>query len=170
MSIEVKMPIASLLRENPTLWHDLSDWMNGHLDSMTEAHEENWTKEESNSEEDTQMVPINKLAQYFESDDSNAVIPLSYHQRNVEAILDGGAGVSIMTKQCWEKWGSLPMEKISLVVKLADGTTTRPVGVVDLTVKTLGLTYHVWFMVMDFKNPIDSYDIILGRQIGRAHV
>ena len=47
LSMEVKMPIASLLRGNPTLWHDLSDWMNGHLDSMTNAQEENWTKEES---------------------------------------------------------------------------------------------------------------------------
>ena len=56
------------------------------------------------------------------------------------------------------------MEKTSLVVKLADGTTTRPVGVVkDLKVKTFGIAYHVWFVVMDFKNPIDSYDIILGR-------
>ena len=41
LSMEVKMPIASLLRGNPTLWHDLSDWMNGHLDSMTDAQEEN---------------------------------------------------------------------------------------------------------------------------------
>ena len=71
--------------------------MNGHLDSMTEAHEENSTKGESNFGEDTPMVPINKLGQYFESDDSNAIIPISYHQRRVEAILDGGAGVSIMT-------------------------------------------------------------------------
>ena len=79
--------------------------MNGHLDSMTEAHEDKWTKDESNLEDDTPMVPINKLGQYFESDDSNAIIPISYHHRKVEAILDGGAGVSIMTKQCWEKWG-----------------------------------------------------------------
>ena len=64
LSMEVKMPIASLLTGNPTLWHDLSDWMNGHLDSMTEAHEENWTKEESNLGDDTPMVPINKLGQY----------------------------------------------------------------------------------------------------------
>ena len=76
--------------------------------------------------------------------------------------------MSIMMKQCWEKWGSPPMEKTSLVVKLADGTTTRPVGVVDLKVKTFGLTYHIWFVVMDFKNPIDSYDIILGRPFLRA--
>ena len=57
-------------------------------------------------EDDTPVVPINKLGQYFESDDSNAVILISYHQRKVEAILDGGAGVRIMRKQCWEKWGS----------------------------------------------------------------
>ena len=31
LSMEVKMPIASLLRGNPTLWHDLSDWMNRNL-------------------------------------------------------------------------------------------------------------------------------------------
>ena len=53
LSMEVKMPIASLLRGNPTLWHDLSNWMNGHLDSMMEAHEEYWTKEESNLVENT---------------------------------------------------------------------------------------------------------------------
>ena len=114
------------------------------------------------------MVPINKLGQYFESDDSDAVILISYHQRKV-AILDGGARVSIMTKQCWEKWGSLHLEKTSLVVKLADGTTTRSVGTVkDLKVKTFGITYHMWFVVMDFKNPIDSYNIILGRPFLRT--
>ena len=32
LSMEVKMPFASLLRGNPTLWHDLSVWMNKHLD------------------------------------------------------------------------------------------------------------------------------------------
>lgn len=34
-SMEVKMHVASLLRGNLTLWHDLSDWTNKHLDSMT---------------------------------------------------------------------------------------------------------------------------------------
>ena len=58
--------------------------------------------------------------------------------------------------------------------QVVDGTTTRPVGVVkDLKVKTFGITYHVWFVVLDFKNPIDSYDIILGRpflrSIGTGH-
>ena len=96
LSMEVKMPIASLLKGNPTLWHDLLDWMNGHLDLTGEVHDDKWVKEESNLENDTPMVPINKLGQYIESDDSNEIIPISYHHRKVEAILDGGAGVSII--------------------------------------------------------------------------
>ena len=56
-----------------------------------------------------------------------------------------------------------------LIVKLANGTTTRPVGVVkNLRVKTFGITYHIWFVIMDFKNPIDSYDIILERPFLRS--
>ena len=63
--------------------------------------------------------------------------------------MDGSARVSIMMKQCWEKWGSPHIEKTLLIVKLAYGTTTRPVGVVkDLRVKTFGITYHVWFVVI----------------------
>ena len=133
-----------IVRRNPTLWHDLSNWMNGHLDSMAKTHDDKWTKEESDLDDDMPMVPINKLGQYFESDDSNEIILISYHHRKVEAILDGSVGVSIMTKQCWEKWRSPLMEKTSLIIKLADGTTTRPVGVVkDLKVKKFGITYHI---------------------------
>ena len=95
LSMEVKVSIASLLRGNSTLWHDLSDWMNRNLNSMIEIHDEEPSKECPNLEEDTPMVPINKLGQYFKGDDSNAIIPISYHHRKVEAILDGGAGVSI---------------------------------------------------------------------------
>ena len=137
------MMIASLLMGNLSLWHDLLDRKNGHLNSIIEIPDEELSKEEPNLEDDTPMVPINKLGQYFKSDDSNAIIPISYHHRKVEVILASGARVSIMTKQCWEKWGSLPMEKTSLIVKLVDGTTTSLVGMVkDLKIKTFGSTYH----------------------------
>ena len=61
---------------------------------MTEILDEELCKEGPNLEDDTPMVLINKLGQYFKSDDSNVIIPISYHHRKVEAILDGGAGVS----------------------------------------------------------------------------
>lgn len=56
------------------------------------------------------------------------------------------------------------MEETSLIVKLADGATTRPVAVVkNLKVKTFGLTYKVWFVVMVIGNQSNPYGIILGR-------
>ena len=91
--------------------------MDEHLNSMAEVHDDKWTKEGSNLESNMLMVPINKLGQYFKSDDSNAIIPISYHHRKVEAIVDGSAGMSIMTKQRWEKWGRPLMEKNLLIVK-----------------------------------------------------
>lgn len=45
-------------------------------------------------------VPFNKLGHYFEDDDTNAVIPISYHNKKAMAILDGGAGVILITRQC----------------------------------------------------------------------
>ena len=56
------------------------------------------------------------------------------------------------------------MEETSLIVKFVDSVTTRLVGEVkDLKVKTFELTYKVWFIVMDFNNQLDFYDIILGK-------
>ena len=52
------MPITSLVRGNPTLWHDLLNWMNEHLNSMTENHDDERTKEGLNLKDDTPMVPI----------------------------------------------------------------------------------------------------------------
>ena len=43
---------------------------------------------------------INKLGGYFEGDDSNAVLPIVCKGNSILAVLDGGAGVSIVTKRC----------------------------------------------------------------------
>ena len=60
------------------------------------------------------------------------------------------------------------MERASLIAKLVDGTTTRPIGVVkDIWIKTSRITYHAWFVVMDFKNQVCPCDIILGRPFVR---
>ena len=69
LSMEVKMPIASLLRGNPILLPVLLGWMNEHLNSMTDIPNEEPIEKCPNLEKDMPMVPINKLGQYFERDD-----------------------------------------------------------------------------------------------------
>ena len=41
---------------------------------------------------------VNMLGDYFEGDDSNAVLPIVCKGNTILAVLDGGAGVSIITK------------------------------------------------------------------------
>ena len=67
--------------------------MNGHLDSMARVPNEKMEPREPSMQESQE----DKLGQYFESDDTNAVIPVSYQGQVVTAILDGGVGFSIMT-------------------------------------------------------------------------
>ena len=102
--MEMKMPIASLLAGNPMLWHDLSNWMNGQLNSMVRVLDETSENENVEFEEPQEIppMPINKLGQYFGSDDPT---PISYHHKKVEAILEK---VNIMTMQCWEQWKDHP--------------------------------------------------------------
>ena len=71
--------------------------MNGHLDSMAKVPNEPMEPREPymKGSKEALVVPINKLGQYIESDDTNAVIPISYQRSVVIAILDGGARVSI---------------------------------------------------------------------------
>ena len=50
---------------------------------------------------------MNKLSHHFESYDTNGAIPISCHDNKAMTILDGGARASIITKQCWEVWGTI---------------------------------------------------------------
>ena len=64
-------------------------------------------------------VTMNKLGHYYESDD------IFFHKHKATAILDGGAGVSIITNQYWEAWGEPNIMAMILVMKLANKTMAR---------------------------------------------
>ena len=50
-------------------------------------------------------VPLNKVGDYCEGEDSNTTIPVDFNGQQTLAILDSGAGVAIATKRIWESWG-----------------------------------------------------------------
>ena len=86
------------------------------------------------------------------------------------AVLDGGAGVSIVTKRCWEKMGRPPMEVADLRVKLANGSLVKALGLLkNFKVKILDHYVRHTFAVMDFDDKPSSYEMILGRPFMREH-
>lgn len=110
------------------------------------------------------------LGDYFEGDDSNVVLPIICKGNNVLAILDGGAGVNIITKRCLEKLGRPSMEVANLTVKLANGGLVKALGLLrNFKVKFLDHHVHHTFAVMDFNDKPGSYEMILGRPFMREY-
>ena len=71
--IHVEMPITMLLQSNPALWYDLCDWMNVQLNSMARVPNEPLEPHELSMQgsQEAREIPINKLGQYIESDNTN---------------------------------------------------------------------------------------------------
>ena len=61
---------------------------------------------------------LNKIGQYFEGDESNATLPITTKELIIEGIFDGGVGVSIINKCCWESMGRPHLGNSNIVVKL----------------------------------------------------
>ena len=83
---------------------------------------------------------MNKLSDYYESKDMNAMIPIAYQQHKSSAIVYGGTRVSIITKQSLEAWEQTKFETSTLVVKLVDGIIAKLVSIVqDVRI----MTFHI---------------------------
>ena len=56
-------------------------------------------------------LPLNKVGDYSEENDSNTTLPIEFNEVQSLAILDSGAGVALVTIQVWEAWGKPTLRK-----------------------------------------------------------
>ena len=81
-------------------------------------------------------IPVNKVGEYQGKDDGNTTLPVELSCIKSVAILDSGAGISIATKDIWEKWGK-PAVRTHMHLQLADGSLENPIGLLEnVTVKS----------------------------------
>lgn len=86
------------------------------------------------------MHHVNKI---YERDDRNEIIPVICKGKELKGVLDGGAGVSIITEQCWEKIGKSVLTATRLKIKLGDGKVAIPLGLIkDLRIKIHKFLYY----------------------------
>ena len=57
------------------------------------------------SKKSAKPVLVNKVGDYCEGEEGNTTLPVEYNGVKTKAILDSGAGIAIVNKQPWEKWG-----------------------------------------------------------------
>ena len=64
------------------------------------------------------------------------MLPVEYAGHSIMAILDGGAGMSIVTKKVWELWGKPTMKQTRTKLLLADGNIKESIGLLERVIAT----------------------------------
>ena len=123
--------------------------------------------DENKRKRNFELVPLNKVGDYYKGEDSNTMIPVEFKGQQTLAILDSGAGVATATKRIWESWGKPAIRKTRMKLQLAYGYIEKPIGLLEkVVVSSCGVEYEHTFAIVDFgKSP--NYDIIFGRPFMR---
>ena len=79
---------------------------------------------------------MGKQGDYYEGESRNTMLPIEYAGHSILAILDGGAGMSIITKGVWELWGKPTMKQARTQLLLADGNIKEPIGLLKRVIAT----------------------------------
>ena len=164
--IKCTLPLSDILKVKPELWEDVAKYLKS-LGVEMPIMKQNLMEDKKQARKNLAPVPLNKVGDYCEGEDSNTTIPVTYDDVTTLAILDSGAGVAIATKSIWESWGRPALRKTRMKLQLADGYIKRPIGLLEgVVVSSCGVEYEHTFAVVDFgKSP--NYDIILGRPFMR---
>ena len=56
-------------------------------------------------------IPLNKVGDFNEGNNSNTTLQVEFNEVQSLAILDSGAGVALVTTQVWEAWGKFALRK-----------------------------------------------------------
>ena len=161
--VRVTMTLAEVLEKRPELWLEVVKSlkkMDVHLPAADAIEK---VVKETKPKVRCERVPLNKVGDYSEGNDSNTTLPVKYNDVQSLAISDSGARVALITVQVWEAWGKLALRKTRMKLQLADGLMERPLGLLEkVVVASCGIEYEHTFAVVDFgKEP--NYEIILGR-------
>ena len=164
--IKCTLSLADLLRARPKMWEEVARYLKT-VGVDIPMGEINHIQGQENQTKARTPVPLNKVGEYCEGEDSNTTIPVSYQGIKTFAILDIGAGVAIATKGIWEAWGRPALRKSRMKLQLADGHIERPIGLLEgVIVTSCGVEYEHTFAVVDFGTS-PNYEIILGRPFMR---
>ena len=116
------MTLEEISRFKPNLWAKMIKQLNLHENFEISQPQELW-----------------KVSQYVkaEGDKGNTTLKLTKNSEKHLAILDTGAGVSIITKETWKKWGKWALTSTRMGLQLADGEVKYPLGLLEDTTITI---------------------------------
>ena len=92
-------------------------------------------------------------------------LAIRYHGTCIDKVLlDGGAGVNIITQSACERYGLKDWEPAPFLVRMADQRRVQPVGLLKgIVIDVARLTFAVSLVVLNIADAAKDYNIILGR-------
>lgn len=79
-------------------------------------------------------------------------------------LIDGGAGVNIVTRATCERMGWLDWLPAPFLVRMADQRRVRPLGILNgIVLDVGGIPFAMSFVVMGMEEANDEYNLLLGR-------
>ena len=95
--IRCTLPLADLLRARPNMREEVAIYLKT-IGVDVPMGDISHLKGQEKQTKVVTPIPLNKVGDYCEGEDSNTTIPVSYQAVKTFAILDSGAGVAIATK------------------------------------------------------------------------
>ena len=128
--IKCTLPLSDILKLKPELWEEVARYLKT-IGVDLPIMKQNHVEKQGSVKKNLAPVPLNKVGDYCEGEDSNTTIPVTYDTITTLAILDSGAGVAIATKNIWESWCKSVLRKTRMKLQLADGYIERPIGLLE---------------------------------------
>ena len=99
------LPLANkLLKARPKLWREVGECLK-HVGIDVSLMERRTPPSHISKDPKSEPVPLNKVGQYNDGEDTNTTLPVELNGCKHIAVLDSGAGITIATKNTWEQWG-----------------------------------------------------------------
>ena len=110
--IRCTLPLSDVLKAKPELWEEVAKYLKSiGVEMPIMEHNQIHTTKSAKANGNTEPVPLNKVGDYCEGEDSNTTIPIEFKATYTLAILDSGAGVAIATNKICELWGRPVLRK-----------------------------------------------------------
>ena len=120
--VKVTMTLAEVLKRRPKLWIEVVKSLKKMGIHLPSANTIKKVVKEANPNVRCELVPLNKVGDYNEGNNSNTTLPIEYNDVQNLAILDSGAGVALITVQVWEAWGKPALRKTRIKLQIARGS------------------------------------------------
>ena len=103
--VKVSMMLTKILKAKTKLWQEVTTCLKQIGIPIIDI-EPIQTKEKVQRGVKCEPVPINKVGDYCEGEDSNTTLPIEFNEVQSLAILDSEASLAIATKDIWDSWGN----------------------------------------------------------------